>query len=191
MSLVPIVALLYNANSVTAQADGEKSGKLVGGHSDVIPIQISLGQMIEGNLISPGEPLEVTIENAKGKKVQDYGSIKNGSFSYAAPENGEYYLIIANPNAITVRAREYTITWTIIPTVIQPSTGTGDIKLWDRIISFLKPIFLWAIVVLFLLVLVVAPGRDEKKEELELFYYSKRIIITIEEWFVVVIRGKD
>lgn len=103
------------SSSVLAQEPIEKSGELVGGHSDSIPIQLKRGEMVQGKIIASNEPLRVTIDDPTGKEVQNYGSITHGSFSYQARIDGEHYIVITNPNPIQVHRRGYTLTYTILP----------------------------------------------------------------------------
>jgi len=172
------------SSSVLAQEPIEKSGELVGGHSDSIPIQLKLGKMVVGKIIATGEPLRVTIDDPAGKEVQNYGSITHGSFSYAAKIDGEHYIVITNPNPIAVHARGYTLTHEILPTTLPPGTGSGNITLWNRIISFITPFF-WLIgVVLFLFLVLSAPARVERKW---VPFYVYRIFvreIIVEEIFI-------
>lgn len=110
-----VLGTFLNSSSVLAQEPIEKSGELVGGHSDSIPIQLKLGEVVQGKIIASNEPLRVTIDDPTGKEVQNYGSITHGSFSYQARIEGEHYIVITNPNTITVRERGYTLTYTILP----------------------------------------------------------------------------
>ena len=162
-----------------AQGEIEKSGALVGGHSDTIPIQLNRGQMVEGKIMATGKPLSVTLNDPTGKKVQDYGSITVGSFSYAAKIDGEHYMVITNPNPIAVHATSYTLTYAILPTNLAPGTGSGNLTLWDYIKPFVTGM-LWVMgIVLFVFLILVFPSKEEEKWVP--FYIGRRIKISIED----------
>lgn len=110
-----VLGSFLTSSSVLAQETIEKSGELVGGHSDSIPIQLELGQVVQWEIIASNEPLRVTIDDPTGKEVQNYGSITHGSFKYQARIAGKHYIVVTNPNTITVRKRGYTLTGTILP----------------------------------------------------------------------------
>ncbi len=116
-----LLGSFLTSSSVLAQEPIEKSGELVGGHSDSIPIQLELGEVVQGEIIASNEPLRVTIDDPAGKEVQNYGSITHGSFSYQARIAGKHYIVVTNPNTITVRKRAYTLTYTILPASSFPS----------------------------------------------------------------------
>jgi hypothetical protein len=169
---------LTTGHLVLAQEPNEKSGQLVGGHSDVVPIQLERGKMIEGKIVATGEPLKITLEDPEGREVQDYGSMTHGTFWYAAAIDGEHCVVITNPNPITPRARGYSVSWQILSATFSPGTGSGNINIWNRIFSFIKP-YLWIMgLVLFFILLLSAPER--KEGELRLFAIPRRIRVIID-----------
>ncbi|MBU2578099.1 hypothetical protein KKA69_04695 [Patescibacteria group bacterium] len=110
-----LLGSFLTSSAVLAQEPIKKSGELVGGHSDSIPIQLKLGEVVQGKIIASNEPLRVTIDDPSGKEVENYGQVTHRSFSYQARIEGEHYIVITNPNTITVRKRGYTLSYTILP----------------------------------------------------------------------------
>ena len=174
---ISVVGVFPVGHLVLAQELNKKSGQLVGGHSDVIPVQLKRGEMIEGTMIATNEPLTVTVEDPEGREVQDYGSMTRGPFRYAAAIDGEHRIVITNPNPITVRARGYSVSWQILSATVPPGSGSGNISIWTRIFSFIKP-YLWIIGLILFFLLLAAPVREKHEEEYDwVWFYYTRIII--------------
>ena len=174
------------SSSVLAQEPIEKSGELVGGHSDSIPIQLKRGEMVQGKIIASNEPLRVTIDDPTGKEVQNYGSITHGSFSYQARIDGEHYVVITNPNTITVRARGYTLTYETLPATSPPGTGSGNLTIWNHMNPFITGT-LWVVgIIFFIFLILVSQGKEESEwAPLRMGWriITTRIIIEKREYF--------
>ena len=112
----------------------------------------------------------MTIDDPAGKEVQNFGEIMHGSFFYAAKTDGEYYIVITNPNRWAIGTRGYTLTYAVLPIELAPGTGSGQA-------TGEKSIMLWVTIGAILAVglgLIIYLRQKKRKRELRQWYWEKK-----------------
>ena len=95
----------------------EESGKLPGGHSAKIPIELNQGETLQGTIIIQhasnigGAKLYIT--DAADDVVEDFGRVSEGSFTFTPETSGAYTITIKNPNMVVGSA--FSLTYTTVP----------------------------------------------------------------------------
>ncbi|MDP2730222.1 MAG: hypothetical protein Q8O55_07055 [Dehalococcoidales bacterium] len=167
ITCLSIIGSFLVSDSVLAQEPVKTEGWIAGGHSDSIPIELKVGEMVQGEIIGK-EALMLTIDDPAGKEVQNFGEIVHGSFSYAAKIDGKHYIVITNPNRWAIGTRGYTLTYTILPTDLGPGTGSGKAIGEKSII----PWIIAGVVILVVIFLIVFIRRRKQQRELEDYRYE-------------------
>lgn len=131
----------------------EKHGGVVGGHSESIPFSMEVGEMIQGEFIAEREPLRLSIADFSGKSIHSFGECGSRcGFRYAAGEDGQYYLVVTHPNPMSVGASGYQINADILPTELQPGTGSGQNVTQD--VTKVSTFPSWGIVIIVVVVVI-------------------------------------
>lgn len=114
-------------SSVLAQEPIKKDGEIAGGKSHSIPIELQVGQMVEGEFIAVrGQRLRLSLADFTGKSIYIFGETSTrGGFYYAAETNGRLYIVVTNPDGFSVGTRGYNIIYQIKPTNLAPGAGSG------------------------------------------------------------------
>ncbi len=126
-----IVCLCFVPFSVVPSALAQEPihiyGEIAGGHYDGYTIQLQLGEMIQGTIIARNGNMGLSIADNTGKSIYDLGycSTRCG-FYYAVKVDGQYNLMVTNPDTFAVGTRGYNIYYTISPTNLLPGTGSGQ-----------------------------------------------------------------
>ena len=116
-----IVCLLFLAalptiSSALANEQVEESGKLPGGHSARIEIELNEGEVIQGTILiwnaSTIGGARFYFEDAVGNIVRDFGRVSERNFEFAPQSPGRYTAVIKNPNPVV--SSGYTLTYNII-----------------------------------------------------------------------------
>lgn len=122
-----VTSLVFNI-PILAQGEFEKSGEVGGGKSDSIPIQLMVGEMVQGEIVAVrNQRLRLSISDFSGNSIYNFGETSTrGGFYYAAEIDGQHYLVVTNPDGLSVGTRGYQLTYYITPTDLMPGTGSGQ-----------------------------------------------------------------
>jgi len=122
---VAIVFLV--SGSLLAQDEISKYFEITGGKSESIPIQLNVGQMVQGELIIKRTgTIRLSMSDFSGKSFYLFGETSTrGGFYYTAETSGPFYLVVTNPKGFSVGTTGCTVNYSIVPTNLQPGTGLG------------------------------------------------------------------
>jgi len=138
--------------------DIDTYGEISGGHSDSIPFQMEVGEMVQGEILLRKDPLRVSISDSTGKSIHDFGICSSRfSFYYTqCPDYGsQYYIVVTNPDAYSIGTRGYSwLRANIVPTDLPPCTGSGKNMNGD-VTPYTPPVWTIIIIVVVILVIVV------------------------------------
>ena len=166
ITCLSILGSFLVSGSVLAQDEVRKNGEIAGGKSDSIPIQLKVGEMVEGEIIAVrNQRLRLSIADFTGKSIYYFGETSTrAGFYYAAKTDGQHYIVVANPNSFSAGTRGYNLTYTILPTDLAPGTGSG------KAIGE-KSIIPW-IVTGVIISLVIFIRRRKEKRAVDSYMYS-------------------
>ena len=151
-----LLALLLINYPVFASDDNhiERHGGVVGGHSESIPFNMEVGEMIQGEFIAEREPLRLSIADFSGKSIHNFGECGSRcGFYYAARDDGQHYLVVTHPNPMSVGASGYQINADILPTELPPGSGSGQTPTQDA--TKPSPFPAWGIVIIVVVIGVI------------------------------------
>jgi hypothetical protein len=123
---LPMLLILLSGSQVLAQEQIRKYFEITGGKSEAIPIQLKVGQMVQGELIIERTgTIRISLSDFTGKSMYLFGETSTrGGFYYAAEKDGQYYIVVTNPNAYYVGTIGCTVNYSIIPIPTNAAPGT-------------------------------------------------------------------
>lgn len=169
MSLFVLATFLIGG-SILAQVEIQKDGEIAGGKSDSIPIQLKVGEMVQGEIIAVrNQRLSLSIADFSGKSIHYFGETSTrGGFFYAAKVDGQYYIVVTNPDSFSVGTRGYRIVYKIIPTNLAPGTGSGKPTGGKSVLPWVVA----GISIIGLILLLVFIRRRKQQQKLVYFHYK-------------------
>ncbi|MBI4330615.1 MAG: protein kinase [Chloroflexi bacterium] len=115
-------------DAVTTRPSFFKGGELAGGHSDSIPVQLKVGEMLQGEIIAVrNQSLSWDIADFSGRVVQSFGTTDTRAGFYYAPEvDGQHYIVITNPRDWEIGTHGYQVTYSTTGSTVPPGAGSGQ-----------------------------------------------------------------
>lgn len=165
-----------SSSLVSAQEGLHAGGGVAGGRQNSTPIQLKVGEMVEGEIVLHTDRLRLSVADYTGEIIHDFGycSTRCG-FYYAAATDGQHYLVATNPDAFSVGERWYDINYSIKATDIAPGTGSGKEYSGDVTPNPWPTIWLITGIIVFLgLVLLVARSRREEIHDIIVYRVYRR-----------------
>lgn len=178
LSLVLLCSLLLGSfligSSILAQEEIEKYGEIAGGKSDSIPIQLKVGEMVQGEIIAVrNQRLRLSIADYTGKSIHDFGETSTrGGFYYAAETDGQHYIVVTNPDSFSVGTRGYTLKYMIKPTDLAPGSGSGKPIGEKGILPWIIAGISIAGLILLIIFIRVFIRRKKEKRKLKYYHYE-------------------
>lgn len=182
LMLLPFV----EASSVKAQEEISNYFEITGGRSESIPIELEVGQMVQGELIIERTgKIRISLSDFSGTSIWLFGETSTrGGFYYAAETSSKYYLVVTNTNEFYVGTIGCTVKYSIVPANVSPGTGyPGEKVTKDVTKSSFSMTTVWIITgivvflgLLFLLIRSVGRhgGGDNEWEEEYRIYKRRR-----------------
>jgi hypothetical protein len=115
LSLFIGVSGFLDTNFALAQGTIEKTGSLTGGHSDSVPVPLSLGDVLQVNVKSADQSIAIGISDPGGNQVQSSRTAAGGVISYQARINGQHAIVVSNTNGMDVYPRAYALSYSVLP----------------------------------------------------------------------------
>ncbi len=170
-----VIGSFLASGSVLAQEDIRKGGEIAGDKSDSIPIQLKVGEMVQGEIAAVrNQHLRLSIADFNGKTIHYFGETSTrAGFYYAAKVNGQHYIVVTNPDGFSVGTRGYNITYRITPTDVAPGTGSGKNTSKDMTKPSTSMTTVWWILgaVVFIFIVLVALRGSRRDEEYEYIFF--------------------
>jgi len=129
-----VLAGFVTGDLALAQEPVHMVGEVTGGERDSMPIELEVGEMVQGRIVARTEALALGVDGPDGKQVQWFGQTLHGTFYYAAETDGRHVLWVAHPGG-PADLRAYDIEYSIEPTDLAPGAGSGSapIDVWSRL----------------------------------------------------------
>jgi hypothetical protein len=125
---VALILSFFTASSLLAQQQGSERGELRGGGSQSYTIQLKVGEMVQGELIAVrNQTVALSLADNSGEVIRRFGATSSrGGFKYAAKADGQYYLVVENPDSFSVGTRGYQLLWEVKQADVAPGSGSGS-----------------------------------------------------------------
>ncbi len=176
VGLCLLVSLLAGGSTLAQEEMQKGGGEIAGGKSDSIPIQLKVGEMIQGEIIAVrNQCLRLSIADFSGRTIHYFGETSTrAGFYYAAKVDGQHYIVVTNPDGFSVGTRGYNINYRITSTNLAPGTGSGKNTTKDMTKPSMSMTTVWLILgatIFILVVLLFMAGSSERDSKFRGFIF--------------------